>query len=93
MWAKPAVDLIMRAQSLGAYKESMHLIGRDNVVRLDPTVPEGLFKLDKAKRAKELRAKAAHESRILIPEFKRKFLSHTARPYKPYYPTQQKERK
>jgi predicted acylesterase/phospholipase RssA len=85
LWAKPAVDLVMRAQSLGAYKQSIHLIGRNDILRIDPKVPEGLFKLDKAKCAKELKAKAAYESRSLIPEFKRKFVSHVARPYTPYH--------
>jgi len=86
-WAKPAVDLVMRAQSLGVYTQSIHMIGRKNIVRLDPKVPDGLFALDKANRASELRAKAAHESRILCPAMERQFLKHTARPYFPYYPT------
>ena len=86
LWAKAAVDLIMRAQSIGVYTQSLHLIGRDNIVRLDPKVRDGLFALDNAKRVKELMAKAAHESRILIPHLERQFLQHTARPYVPYYP-------
>ena len=85
-WAKAAVDLVMRAQSLGVYTQSIHLIGRENIVRLDPKVPDGLFALDKANRVKELMAKAAHESRVLIPELEKRFLQHAARPYVPYYP-------
>ena len=86
LWASPAVDLIMRAQSLGVYTQSIHLIGRENIVRLDPKVPDGLFALDKANRASELKAKAAHESRILRPDLEQRFLKHTAGPYVPYYP-------
>ena len=86
MWANPAVNLIMRAQSLGVYKQSIHLIGESNVIRIDPKVPDGLFDLDKVKRTKELMAKASHESRILAPSLERQFLEHTAPPYFPYHP-------
>ncbi len=83
LWAKPAVDLIMRAQSLGVYTQAIHLLGRDKVVRLDPKVPDGLFDLDKANRTKELMAKASHESRILAPRLEEQFLQHVAPPYTP----------
>jgi patatin-like phospholipase/acyl hydrolase len=86
LWANSAVNLVMRAQSLGVHTQSLHLLGRDKLVRLDPKVPEGLFHLDKANRAKELMAKAAYESRILIPHLENHFLRHTARQYVPYYP-------
>lgn len=86
LWAKPAVDLIMRAQSLGVYTQSAHLIGENNVVRLDPKVPDGLFDLDKTSRTKELMAKACHESRKLVPVFEERFLRHKAPPYSPYHP-------
>jgi patatin-like phospholipase/acyl hydrolase len=86
LWAKPAVDLVMRSQSLGVYTQSLHLLGRENVIRLDPKVPKGLFALDKVNRATELMAKAAYESRILMPDLEKRFLQHTARPYFPYYP-------
>jgi hypothetical protein len=85
LWAKPAVDLIMRAQSLGVYTQSMHLIGKNNIVRLDPKVPDGLFDLDKTSRTKELMAKASHESRKLVPVFEERFLQHKAPPYSPYH--------
>ena len=83
LWARPAVDLIMRAQSLGVYTQSVHLIGKNNVVRLDPKVPDGPFDLDKTKRTKELMAKASHESRILAPSLEEQFLQHRALPYYP----------
>jgi hypothetical protein len=86
LWAKPAVDLVMRAQSIGVYTQSIHLLGREKLVRLDPKVPEGLFHLDKANRARELMAKAAYESRSLMPHLENQFLRHTARQYLPYYP-------
>lgn len=86
LWAKPAVDLVMRAQSIGVFTQSIHLLGRDNLIRIDPKVPEGLFHLDKVNRARELMAKAAYESRGLMPHLENQFLRHTARQYVPYYP-------
>lgn len=86
LWANCAVDLVMRGQSLGVHKQALHLLGKDKVVRLDPKVPEGLFALDKAKHKKELMAKAAHESRILIPQLEKQFLAHTAPEYVPHHP-------
>lgn len=82
-WASSAAQLILRAQSLGVYTQSIHLIGKENVTRLDPRVPDGLFDLDGVKRAKELMAKAAHESRIFAPIFENKFMPHKAEPYTP----------
>lgn len=92
LWAKPAPHLIMRAQSLGTYTQSAHLIGENNVVRLDPKVPDGLFDLDKAGRTKELMAKASHESRKLAPVFEERFLRHKAPPYSPHHPVTVREK-
>lgn len=67
-WKSEAVDVIMRGQSIGAFTQAQHLLGKDKVVRMDPKVPNGLFELDKLSE-KELLAKAAHESRICSPQF------------------------
>ena len=37
----------MRGQSIGAHTQTVHLLGKDRIARLDPKVPDGLFKLDK----------------------------------------------
>jgi len=83
-WCKAAVDVIMRGQSIGAYTQAQHLIGRDHVERLDPKVPDGLFALDKLS-ASALLGKAAHESRHFCPRFKELFGGHIAPEYKPIY--------
>jgi len=82
--ANSAVDIVMRGQSLGAYKQALHLLGRDRVRRLDPRVPDNLYKLDKLS-TDQLIAKAAHESRIFGPIFSTEFQSHVARDYAPIY--------
>ena len=83
-WASEAVDVIMRGQSIGANTQAMHLLGPDNVFRLDPKVPNGLFALDRMKES-ELLSKAAHESRHGAPFFKDKFSDHIAEAFKPYH--------
>ncbi len=85
-WANHAVGLVMRGQSLGVYKQALHLLGNEKVTRLDPKVPDGLFPLDRAGCKQDLMAKAAHESRIIMPKIEEHFMAHTATPYMPYYP-------
>jgi len=84
-WANYAVNLIMRAQSRGVHKQALHLLGIDKVIRLDPKVPDNLFALDRAASQIDLMAKAAHESRILMPQIAEKFLTHKAPLYEPIY--------
>jgi len=84
-WKKEVVNVIMRGQSIAAFTQAQHLLGKDKVVRIDPKVPDKLFELDKLSE-KELLAKAAHESRKFSPDFK-KFISHFSPEFKPLYPT------
>ena len=81
-WALSAVDVIMRGQSIGANTQAVHLLGVENVFRIDPKVPDGLFKLDCLKED-ELLGKAAHESRNLSPFFKEKFMDHISEKFEP----------
>ena len=83
-WAFEAVDVIMRGQSIGANTQSMHLLGPENVLRLDPKVPDGLFALDRIKE-EELLSRAAHESRHVAPFFKDKFTGQMADEFKPFH--------
>jgi patatin-like phospholipase/acyl hydrolase len=83
-WCKAAVDVIMRGQSIGAYTQAQHLVGKDHVERLDPKVPDGLFALDKLS-TEALLGKAAHESRHFTPRFKELFGAHKASEYSPMY--------
>lgn len=84
LWAPSAIDVIMRGQSLGVTRQAQHLLGEGKVERLDPKVPDSLFALDRL-TVDELLAKAAHESRIFSPIFNKKFRTHRAAAYMPYY--------
>ena len=72
----------MRGQSIGANTQAVHLLGKENVLRIDPKVPDGLFKLDCLKED-ALLSMAAHESRHLSPSFKEMFMDHTADKFEP----------
>lgn len=89
-WRNDAVEVILRAQSCGANAQAIHLVGKDNVVRLDPTVPQGLFTLDHADLA-DLYAHASTQSRKFAPEFEQKLMQHVATPYTPFHSRQNLE--
>lgn len=84
-WAKTAPDVIMRGQSIGVHNQASFLLGRDRVERWNPQVASDEFSLDDVKKADDLVAKAAHVSRILMPNFQEKFVAHAAAEYEPLY--------
>jgi patatin-like phospholipase/acyl hydrolase len=82
-WARAAVDVILRAQSISANNQVHHLLSPDRLLRLNPVVPAGLFALDKADAA-DLIGVASHASRAASPRFADCFLDHRAAPFVPY---------
>ncbi len=82
-WREEAVNIILRGQSLGVHTQVQHLLGKENVIRLDPKVPDGMFELDKLSE-EELLSKAAHESRHFSSQFGI-FASHISDEYIPIY--------
>lgn len=81
-WGTAAVPLILAASSASTTGLARHLIGFDNYVQMDATVPPGLFALDRIDPAK-VAGYAATVSRNLSPEFTAKFAHHAAPPYAP----------
>jgi len=86
-WAvgNAAIDVIMRGQSLAAFHQATHLLGKEKVERLNPKVAADEFSLDGVHKADDLIGKAAHHSRVFMPTFEQKFASHHAAPYKPMH--------
>lgn len=78
------VNILLRGQSVGAFHQVEHLLGRENARRLDPLAPEGLVRLDDVD-SKDMLAKAAYHSRQFTPVFEEIFGAHVAAPYKPLY--------
>ncbi len=84
-WSGTAVDVVFRGQTLAAVNHVRFLIGKENLVRIDSPVPAGLLALDGFRRSADLMSKAAHYSRIHMPEIESKFLKHSASEFKPLY--------
>lgn len=77
-----AVDVILHGQSRGAYTQAAHLLGPDDVVRLDPVVPPDLLRLDRVD-ADDVLGWAASESRKLSPIIRTRFFDHQPSIYTP----------
>lgn len=82
-WRSHALDIALRAQSLGAVKQVGLIIGKDRILRVDPQVPEKLFKMDKITNDEHL-AKAAYVSRQYSPDIEKMFLKHQSPQFIPY---------
>jgi len=83
-WARSGKSILLRAPALGALHAAEHLIGPENVERVDPVVPDGVFALDKidGPRLRGLAEDVARrESERLRP-----FFEHTPGPYEPLVP-------
>lgn len=76
------MPLILTAGSASNVGLARHLLGFDNFVRMNATVPQGAFALDRIDAAK-VAGYAATVSRNLSPEYVAKFIDHTATGYEP----------
>jgi uncharacterized protein len=83
-WRRDAIAVILAGQSVGAQTEAVHLLGESAVLRLQPRVPAGLFKLDRVD-PQALIGRAHAESREIAPAVKARFLDHTPPAYRPMY--------
>lgn len=82
-WRADAIDLALKGQSLSAINHSRLIAGRENVVRVDVPVPEGLHALDRVDPA-DLIARAEATSRNRSPRVA-DFLRHRPETYTPIY--------
>jgi patatin-like phospholipase/acyl hydrolase len=78
------VSVLLRAQGAGVLGQVQHLIGPQNLYRLDATVPDELLALDRCD-PDQLIGRASHESRIFAPTFQQAFRGHAPSPYTPIH--------
>ncbi len=90
-WAKPAVETMFAGQSRAALTHASFLIGGDNVCRIDPPVPKGLFDLDKHTNADALIGRASVHARKATPVFEERFLPHVAPVFIPEHSDKESE--
>jgi len=81
-WAGSAPELIMQAQGVSISRQ-LKLLLNENFERVHPSVPEGLFGLDKM-NLKKLFAFASKYSREFSPIFVNKFKEHIAEEFVPF---------
>lgn len=82
-WRRDALDLMLRGQGLAATNHAKLVLGRNNVVRVDVSTPEGLHTLDSV-APQDLIGRAGAESRTRSPELA-DLLTHSPSPYDPFY--------
>lgn len=83
-WARPSSKLFLKAQAVSSLHMAEHLLGRDRVTRIDPVVPDGLFRLDRLDSA-TIRGLAEGVSRRASGAVE-PFFAHRAPPFRPQQP-------
>jgi patatin-like phospholipase/acyl hydrolase len=83
-WRRDALDVVLRGQALASRNAVYHLVGKDNLLRVDRSAPAGLFTLD-ALSSDDLLGSAENVSRHYSPELSTRFLDHRPKPYVPAY--------
>jgi patatin-like phospholipase/acyl hydrolase len=79
-WGPHAIDVVLRGQALGASNAVKNLVGENNWLRSDPSVPDKLLRLDGINTG-ELLGRAEDESREIAPRFRTLFMNHQATPH------------
>jgi hypothetical protein len=82
-WASRIADVFMAGQTSAALGMTQHLIGKQNVSRISPVVPEGRYGLDGVSGLWSLRGLGAAEARKAIPELRPVFFEQAAEPFEP----------
>ena len=83
-WANKVSDIFMAGQASASLGTAYTLIGHDNVMRIDPIVPNGRYDLDLHKEIKSLRGRGESEARESLPKLKEMFFNQPADRFEPY---------
>lgn len=81
-WRRPVVPMLLRAQAKSSLHAAEHLVGPENVTRVDAAVPDGLFRLDKLD-SDRICGLAESWAGHVCPQIK-KFTAHRAEMFTPY---------
>lgn len=83
-WAPAVADLMIEAQSYAAQAQVEHLVGKANLLRINPEVHPKETAMDNPRNIPALIAKANHFAEHLAPSI-RPFLEHQAPAFTPAY--------
>lgn len=84
-WARSAPEILVRSGSIAVNNQASFLLGRENVLRIDPRVPAQDVSIDATSRIDDMIARARHHSRRAMPEVEKRFMDHTAPKFIPMY--------
>lgn len=82
-WGFKAKDAFMGGQASGALGMAQHLLGKENVIRINPVVPSGRYGLDSIKELNSLRGLGYDQARYNISDLMPIFFTEPAEPFEP----------
>jgi uncharacterized protein len=82
-WGFKAKDAFMGGQASGALGMAQHLLGKDNVIRINPVVPSGRYSLDSVKELEALCGLGYDQARHNISDLMPIFFTEPAEPFEP----------
>jgi uncharacterized protein len=82
-WADKVADVFMSGQASAALGMAQHLIGKENICRINPVTPEGRYTLDGVKAMRWLKGLGETEARKALPEVRAKFFQGPAEEFVP----------
>lgn len=84
-WAMRITDLFMSAQSSSALGMAKHLLGQENVYRVDVSVPRGRYSMDSTREISSLRGLGHATARQELNQISDIFFSDKAEPFEPFH--------
>lgn len=82
-WAEQLVNVVMAGQSTTALGQAELLIGKNNITRINPTMPPGRFALDSVNEIQKLVGLGDNIAREALPDLRKSFLNERAEPFEP----------
>ena len=83
-WTPKIIDLFMHAQSHSSLGTAKLLAGHDNIIRIDPVMPQGRFSLDGMEEISSLKGLGDSEARKALPKLREIFLTNPVEPFNPF---------
>jgi uncharacterized protein len=84
-WGFKAKDAFMGGQASGALGMAQHLLGKENVFRINPVVPSGRYALDSVKELEGLRGLGYDQARYKISDLMPIFFREPVEPFEPFH--------
>lgn len=81
-WARKLLEVVSAGQSSGALGTAAVLLGHERVIRIEPVVAAGTFKLDGVRATERLKGLGESEARIARPKLQH-FFALAAEPFQP----------